>query len=167
MKIKCTCDSCGCEFERESREVKRSKKLERKCYCSLKCSGKKNNKHLHKYGKLNKDYLNASNRLDEYSPFRPFLSRTKKRTQHENNLTLEYLKELWDENHVCCISGIELKPYKWNQKLTPYTPSLDRIDNTKGYVKGNVRYTTVMANYMRNTFTDTETKKFIMECKSN
>ena len=31
-----------------------------------------------------------------------------------------------------------------------YTPSLDRLDSTKGYVKGNVRVITMLANSMKN-----------------
>ena len=38
--------------------------------------------------------------------------------------------------------------------------SLDRIDNSLGYVKGNVRFISIMANYCRNTFEDKDLMEF-------
>ena len=42
-----------------------------------------------------------------------------------------------------------------------YTPSLDRIDSTKGYVKGNVRVISNLANSMKNCATNKELYTFI------
>lgn len=47
-----------------------------------------------------------------------------------------------------------------NNPLTIYSASLDRIDNSISYMKGNVRFISVMANYARNTFDDEEVVKF-------
>ena len=44
-----------------------------------------------------------------------------------------------------------------------YSPSLDRIDNTKGYVKGNVQVISKKANSMKNSATINELKTF---CKN-
>lgn len=44
-----------------------------------------------------------------------------------------------------------------------YSPSLDRIDNTKGYIKGNVRVISKKANSMKNSATMDELKTF---CKN-
>lgn len=44
-----------------------------------------------------------------------------------------------------------------------YTPSLDRIDNTKGYIKGNVQVISKKANSMKNSATIDELKTF---CKN-
>ena len=164
MKIECKCEECGKLFEREKRDVNSGKKKGRKIFCSLGCSGKQNHKHLKKYGKLNTKYLIPNNRKDEYTGIREFLRRIKYRDK-DTNITLEYLKELWDKDNICYFTGIELKlpndTKKVVEKKNGYTftdpintASVDRIDNNKGYIKGNIRYISLMANLARSWYTD-------------
>ena len=40
------------------------------------------------------------------------------------------------------------------KSTAPDQASLDRIDNSKGYVKGNVRFVALIYNYARNGFDD-------------
>ena len=43
--------------------------------------------------------------------------------------------------------------------------SIDRIDDSKGYVKGNTQLVALGINYMRNTFSIEDTLKVIQEIK--
>lgn len=43
---------------------------------------------------------------------------------------------------------------------TPYAPSLDRIDNSQGYVPGNLQVISRKANYMKNDATPAELRAF-------
>ncbi len=54
----------------------------------------------------------------------------------------------------CPILGIPLA--RGTQKQNDRSPSIDRIDNTKGYVPGNVQVISLKANRMKNDATDTE-----------
>lgn len=83
----------------------------------------------------------------------------KHRKIHDLDFDIEYLKEVWDDqNGICPITGYELilKTCKdRKKKLLPEHASVDRIDNAKGYIKGNIRFISVMANYALNyQFTD-------------
>lgn len=70
---------------------------------------------------------------------------------------------------ICPILGIPIiKEYKKGKKHGPSSnsPSLDRIDNSKGYVKGNVRVISHKANTMKHNATKEELimfAKWIME----
>lgn len=44
----------------------------------------------------------------------------------------------------CPVLKVEMK------RLTPYAPSIDRIDSSKGYIKGNVQVISLKANKMKN-----------------
>lgn len=65
--------------------------------------------------------------------------------------------------HICPITGRFLILPKgtdgW-EKLNPYNASLDRIDNSKGYIKGNVRYIAYIANLGRSAFSDDQLISF-------
>lgn len=62
------------------------------------------------------------------------------------DLTVEYVESIW--NQYCPVLGIEMSCGK--NKQTDNSPSLDRIDPTKGYVQGNVEVISLKANRMKN-----------------
>ena len=107
----------------------------------------------------------SDNRRDEYSEFKWFM-RCIRRRKKQYNVDLKFLKQLWlEQKGICPITGWELALPKhssdWGSKQDKmFRASLDRIDNQLGYVKGNVRFITHMANMARNIFSDEELIKF-------
>ena len=77
------------------------------------------------------------------------LNDSKNRKGVEHNLTVEDIKELFiKQNGLCYWFKVPLIPS--NIKKHPQQPSLDRLDNTKGYTKDNVVLTCYSANIGRN-----------------
>ena len=178
-KVKIICASCGKETEKRATEINRQKKKGKKLfYCNLSCAGKVNNTHLKPYQEKLKRNTGSGNWLrkkDIYSQFRYHLNNAKRHTDNKDliDLDLEYLKTLWDNQQgKCAVTGIELKikhihTKKQRTDKSPYQASLDRIDNSKGYVKGNVRFVCYMFNIARNDFTDTDVIEFCKKVASN
>lgn len=65
---------------------------------------------------------------------------------------------------MCPLTGWELTlpddTTGWSDGPSMTNASLDRIDNTKGYVRGNVRFISVTANYARGILTDEQLVAF-------
>jgi hypothetical protein len=81
----------------------------------------------------------------------------------EFTITKEYIWDLFiKQNRRCYFSGFELS-FPGGRGDSVYTASLDRIDNTKGYIEGNVRWVHKRINIMRSVLDDSE---FIKICKS-
>ena len=84
------------------------------------------------------------------------VTRTRDRRPEDHNIDVEHLYGIWPKDNKCPI----LK--------TPFTtggdrndsPSLDRIDSSKGYQKGNVRVISTLANRMLNNASRQELKAF-------
>jgi hypothetical protein len=169
--INLICEVCGNEFQRRPAEVNRSKKNSRKIYCSLSCAGKAN---ADNFGdKRNKDVskLKKGHELDEFSAFRCLFNSCKRHSQsrsdkREFSITLTDLKIQWDKQKgLCPFTG-------WNLFILPTTnrrfsiptrpdqASLDRIDSSKGYVKGNVQFVSLIAQYAKNGWDGEEVVKF-------
>jgi hypothetical protein len=53
----------------------------------------------------------------------------------------------------CPILGCELNYISLASKICPETPSIDRIDNSKGYIPGNVQVVSLRANKFKNDAT--------------
>jgi len=72
----------------------------------------------------------------------------------EFNITLEYLESIYPDDSLCPLLNI---PLDWNTPPNhPSTPSIDRIDNSKGYIKGNVQWVSWRANQLMRDATPDE-----------
>ena len=173
--IELTCDTCGKQFHKRRAEHNRClKRGHKRKFCSLKCCGKATIDNIPPESKV-WDHLVANNKSDEYSPFR-WHYRNAKRRKHEFDLTLEYLKELWEKQDGKCpytdwpLKQMKDTSHKNQLPTTPDRTSLDRIDSSKGYVKGNVQFICYMAQNAKNKFTSAQLKSFcesmVVHCKN-
>jgi hypothetical protein len=161
------CDQCGRLFTKETRYVTRSEKLGRKNYCTRLCLGVANYKNLPtdwNGSEKNKEQLKlvCNNRRDEYSLFKPILNSCRRRNK-ECDLDLHYLKKLWeDQQGKCPITGVELQLKQSYNKN--YQASLDRIDSSKGYIKGNIQWVHKHVNKMKSNKSDYEFLNWCRKC---
>lgn len=92
-----------------------------------------------------------------------FLAGAKKRAKQKNlpfDLNLKYLRNICPD--VCPIFGVELDWSGWGQRnmiAQDNSPSIDRIDPTKGYVIGNVIWMSWKANRLKSNATSEDLYK--------
>lgn len=101
----------------------------------------------------------------ESNPVRVVLNKSKYRAKKLNklfDLTEEYFNFL---PIICPILEIPLT-YHSSKKANPNSFSLDRIDNSKGYIKGNVRIISYRANALKLNSAKEEIQKIINYVKN-
>lgn len=136
-----SCTYCSSIFEKENREITRSENRGALHYCSRTCSSKDA----------------SEKRWGDTAPIKSFIRACKKRSKDKGldfNLTEPYLVKLYrKQNGMCAITGMAMQLLVVGRggKVIDQA-SLDRIDNSKGYIEGNVQFTLLGINYMRNTF---------------
>ena len=166
-KVQLKCESCNKEFERVAAEVTRNKKKSRRVYCSLACAGKVTYKNcpLQPKGVVPVSLKgHAGNRKDQFSPFRYHMKCVKQRDK-EYNISLSDLKEQWDkQSGRCPYTGWLLdNPVTCDTTKFTFHPrraSLDRIDSSKGYMRGNIQFVSLMAQYAKHEFTEDQLYEF-------
>ena len=91
------------------------------------------------------------NKKTPVQSFNAILQQAKRRRKVEINI--EYLMKIYDaQEGKCALSGIRMT---WaGGKTMPTSISVDRIDNDKDYVPGNVRLVCMCVNAFRNTMND-------------
>lgn len=174
--ITLNCTQCGEPFERNVHQYKYCNiKKNMKPFCGRRCQTIYRNKHMapESWKKLFDIKSRAGNRKDTFSSFKYFITKCKERKKHkgyEYNIDLQYLKELWNNQKGTC-------PYTGFKMVLPETTksrsqthslkkaSLDRIDSTKGYIKGNVEFVCLLINMAKNNATKEEVLRFIEELK--
>jgi hypothetical protein len=116
-----------------------------------------NNSRFKGCGDLSKSYLNS-------------VMRGAEKRSLEYDVTPEYLWSLFiDQEKKCALSGVEITldrnfsmNSKNNTKKFTQTASLDRVDNSKGYVEGNVQWVHKQVNMMK---LDLQQEKFLELCE--
>ena|SRR5258708_17280920 len=180
--IKILCHNCKREFEKLKSEITRSIKLKRPIFCGRSCSATSRNKKMtdkfwkNQYSKQRLTFdikTQASNKKDEFSPFRFFLNTGRAsmvKHKHEIDIDVKYLKIIWEkQDGICPYTGIKMiLPETTNQSLLVKSlkrASLDRIDSSKGYLKDNVEFVCQFVNNAKNNFTKKETLEFLREIR--
>lgn len=162
-------DSCQKKgFQKACKECQKARNLkyhaEHREY--FKQKGKEKYKKEDNPARYQKTKANFLKRKDEwYKSIRgrlyDLLSSARDRAKKRNlpiDIDLEFLLELYEkQNKLCAITGMEFELKRTESKkerYTPFGPSIDKIDHTKGYTKDNVRLVCVMVNLSLNTFGD-------------
>lgn len=104
-------------------------------------------------------------------PFDRYMTNLKTSTQARNkgrktkltiNITSSYIQELFEsQNGKCALTGIPLKMATTSHSGDA-TASLDRIDSTRGYIKGNVQWVYMKVNFMKQNYSQSD---FIELCQ--
>lgn len=80
----------------------------------------------------------------------------------EFNITIEYLWKLFlEQKGKCAISGVDIYIEKEQKFKIRQTASLDRIDNSKGYIEGNLQW---IHKELQGMKSDKSDEKFINWC---
>ena len=163
------CTECGKPFEKRTADFNRTERGGKGHFCNRACSVIWGNKHVKRAHRT--DQLISGNRLDELSPFRGFMLTARMHSKQssetrECTITPQYLQALWNrQDGRCGFTGWKLlllqRCGKWEPGPAHLRASLDRIDNTRGYVPDNVRFVCVMINYAKNRFSEQVLGEFI------
>lgn len=87
-----------------------------------------------------------------------------KRRANEKNIEFSLLLDDLVIPKICPVLGIEIKV--GDGKVMPYSPSIDRIDNNKGYIKDNVRIISWRANSLKSDANIDELRALLRDAES-
>lgn len=158
QKKSVVCANCNTVFDKEVREIRRTVLRGGKHFCSLRCSG----------------FYTARRRLGKSVGFGAYVCMIRQRAKKRGlafDLDAAYLADMFDkQSGRCAVSGLKLtlNQYRGGYPIHgkyPTQASLDRIDNTRGYVVGNVQFVCLAVNYMRNTFSISQLNDFIAQLR--
>lgn len=85
-----------------------------------------------------------------------------KKRGHAFEVDIPYLEEVFDSQEGKCAYTGEKLTLKQRHEHTSFTMSIDRKDNAKGYIKGNIQFVTKEINWMKGKFTE---ERFLELCK--
>lgn len=167
MKVECICLNCGKSFLKAKNEYNRRIRLNKaNFYCSSKC-------HAQKFGtvsfgdNINKIPIRQQSNFKpvKQDPFRYYLKVCKlRKDKFEVSIDIPYLKEIWNnQKGLCNYTGIVLvlSTHTSGKSDKRFAASIDRIDSSKGYIKGNIQFVSSCINLMKNDLTHEQTIEFI------
>lgn len=148
----CLCNLCGKEdFDARPFDLRHKRVI------SCGCSKDRYKKMTGKNSKLFKGYEEIPGRT-----WYTIKARAAKRSK-VFDISIEYVWNLFiAQNKKCALSGLDIRFGQSNRKNIETTASLDRIDNKKGYVVGNVQWVHKTVNIMKNVY---DQDHFISMCE--
>lgn len=82
--------------------------------------------------------------------------RTAEKRGLDFSLTQEFVDQMFvDGDWKCCKTGIAFD-LTTGRGIRPFSPSIDRIDSSKGYVENNVQLVCTMYNFAKNAFSESD-----------
>lgn len=158
------CHGCHRTFQKLLAEYNRRHKMGKNQFCSTQCANRWN------HNQIDWKELHSS-KIVKDSTFRYILKYVSRR-RHPCNVDLPYLKRLWEiQNGICPYTGIKMTfPTHWKEMTRTHClekVSLDRIDSTKGYIKGNVEFVCMGVNYAKNKWSKEAAVKFFDAIRNN
>lgn len=148
-RCQCLAEGCGKIVERASNTLRHGMKRDQSCGCYITI------KNFRGKGQLSKSYL-SSLRMGAKARNLPF------------EIDVDYAWELFEKQKgLCALSGVNITLHRnyrtvMRRSGERQTASLDRIDSTKGYVKGNVQWIHRRLNPMKS---NTPNQEFIDWCR--
>jgi hypothetical protein len=149
--VKVKCNGCGKEFEmRRGKYTSRHRENNGIHYCNRSCYD------IHRIGK---------------SPFGYFVDKSRSRGRWKYDIDTDFLAELWGkQDGKCPYTGIKMILPESKKSFRKYhsieKASLDRIDTTKGYIKGNVEFVCQGINFAKHDYSKDEVMAFVKKIKS-
>ena len=165
------CDRCGATFEKRTADYNKERRKNPECkfFCTLSCHGKRNVSHLKGLSSfadnpdLQKKALAAASvkntkYVGDDKIFARLIRKCKQR-EKDYDLTLDFLKTLWNAQHgKCALSSIPLDLYS-NSLID--MPSIDRIDSAVGYIQGNVQFVSCAINFAKSNMSNDDALKLL------
>lgn len=145
-ELKCSCGDTNPDNFYKNRKSKCKK-------CILECA---KNKYSNLSESDKKYYIEIQNKWQDNNFLQFRLTSARARARVKNipfEIDVAYLQSLLDQQeNKCFYSGIEMEL----NRAGTYTASVDRVDSSKGYVKGNVVFVISAVNTMKNDLLEKE-----------